>query len=143
MVTPLLPWMLGLVKTSINALEMSLRGQTRGPVCVGSIYPMKYYEARNRIHARNGRSRPLLVCIDLLALLYILHAYTMCCFDAASAHYLRNGPAFFSLSSCSASLFCFCSFCQLCPNFSAASCKFGFSAYTNTILNFSSFFLHF
>ena len=44
---------------------------------------MYYDEARNRIHARNGEteetteevvSSPLLVCIDLLALLYVLHA---------------------------------------------------------------------
>ena len=40
------------------------------------------YEARNRIHARNGEteettevvSSPLLVYINLLALLYVLHA---------------------------------------------------------------------
>ena len=40
---------------------------------------LKYDEARNRIHARNSRSSPLLVYIDLLALLCILHASTMCC----------------------------------------------------------------
>ena len=34
----------------------------------------KHDEARNRIHARNGTSSPLLVYIDLLALLYILQA---------------------------------------------------------------------
>ena len=30
------PWMLGSVETSRNALKTSLRGQTRGSVCVGS-----------------------------------------------------------------------------------------------------------
>ena len=30
------PWMLGEIETSRNALETSLRGQTRGSVCVGS-----------------------------------------------------------------------------------------------------------
>ena len=46
-----------------------------------------YDEARNRIHARNGEreetteelSNPLLVYINILALLFVLHAYTMCC----------------------------------------------------------------
>ena len=33
---PCWPWMLGWVKTSRNALKTSLRGQTRGSVCVGS-----------------------------------------------------------------------------------------------------------
>ena len=46
------------------------------------------FEARNRIHARNGEteettevvsSSPLLVYINILALLYVLHAKTMCC----------------------------------------------------------------
>ena len=78
------PWMPGWVKTSRNALETSLRGQTRGSVCVGSdVSDWNIYdEARNRIHARNGEteettevvSSPLLVYIDFLALLYILHA---------------------------------------------------------------------
>ena len=82
------PWMLGSVETSRNALETSLRGQTRGSVCVGSdLSDRNIYEARNRIHARNGVteettevvSSPLLVYINLLALLYVLHAWTMCC----------------------------------------------------------------
>ena len=46
------------------------------------IYPIETYEARNRIHARNGEaeettqevSSSLLVYINLLALRYILHA---------------------------------------------------------------------
>ena len=76
--------MLGWVETSTNTLEMSLRGQTRGSVCVGSDLSDRniYDEARNRIHARNGEteettaevSSPLLVYINLLALLYVLHA---------------------------------------------------------------------
>ena len=41
---------------------------------LGFIRSKYYDEARNRIHARNGRSSPLLVYIDLLALLYLLHA---------------------------------------------------------------------
>ena len=48
-----------------------------------------YDEARNRIHARNGEteettevlilSSPLLVYINLVALLCVLHAQTTCC----------------------------------------------------------------
>ena len=49
----------------------------------GRIYPIEIYEARNRIHARNGDTEEtteevssplLLVYTNLLALLYILHA---------------------------------------------------------------------
>ena len=59
-------------------------------------------------------------------------------------HRLRALPAeqsSFSLISCSAILFCFCSFCQLSLDFSVASCKFGFSAHTilNLFAIFSSF----
>ena len=61
-------------------------------------------------------------------------------FDTASVHYLRNGPAFFGFLL-GLHYSCFCSFCQLFFDFSAASCKFSFSA--KTILNlfavFSSF----
>ena len=47
-----------------------------------SVSDRNIYEARNRIHARNGEteettevvSSPLLVDINLLALLYVLHA---------------------------------------------------------------------
>ena len=63
---------------------MSLRGETRWSVCVGSYSSDGniYDEARNRIHARNVEteettevvSSPLLVFIDLLALLYLLQA---------------------------------------------------------------------
>ena len=73
--------MLGRVKTSRNALETSFRGQTRGSACVGS--DLSY---RNSMKFGIGFtqetaevSSPLLVYIDLLALLYLLHAYTMCC----------------------------------------------------------------
>ena len=78
------PWILGWVEASRNALETSLRGQTRGSVRVGSDLSDRniYDEARNRIHARNGETKetteevssPLLVYIYLLALLYVLHA---------------------------------------------------------------------
>ena len=54
---------------------------------------------------------------------------------------LLAGRSRFSMVCCSALLYCFCSFCQLFLDSSAASCKFGFSA--NTILNFSRFFLPF
>ena len=49
-------------------------------VCVGlDISERNMMLARNRIHTRNGRSSPLLVYIDILALVYILHALAMCC----------------------------------------------------------------
>ena len=54
-----------------------------------------YDEARNRIHARNGEmeetteqvSGPLLVYTNLLAFLYVLHAYTMWCVVTAFTLY--------------------------------------------------------
>ena len=47
----------------------------------------------------------------------------------------------FSLVSCSALLFCVCSFCKLFLDVSGASCKFGFPA--NTILTFFAIFSYF
>ena len=68
--------MLGCVNTSRNALETSLRIQTRGSGCVGSDL-----SDRNMMKLGIGFtqetaevSSPLFFYIDLLALLYILHA---------------------------------------------------------------------
>ena len=61
--------MLGWVQTSKNALETSLRGQTRQFSLRGlGFVRTKYAESPNGIHARNIKSSPLLVYIDLLAL---------------------------------------------------------------------------
>ena len=71
-------------KRKKNALETSLRGQTRGSACMDSDLSDRsiYDKAWSRIHARNGEmkgtteevSSPLFVYINLLALLYVLHA---------------------------------------------------------------------
>ena len=69
---------------SRNVVETSLRGQTRGSVCVGPDLSDQniYDEARNRIHAGNAETEettkvvnsPLSAYINLLALLHVLHA---------------------------------------------------------------------
>ena len=78
------PSMLGLVETSRNVLKTSLRAQNRVSVCVGLDLSDRnmYDEPRNRFHARNGETEettekvrsPVLIYINLLALLYVLHA---------------------------------------------------------------------
>ena len=83
MATPLLALDAWLSQTSRNGLETSLRGQTRGSVCVGSDL-----SDRNMMKLGIGftqetaeTSSPLLVYIGLLALLYILHThvdYALC-----------------------------------------------------------------
>ena len=85
------PWMLGWVETARIALETSLRGHIKGSVCVGSDLSDRntYDEARNWITATNGETdqstevicSPLLVYINLLALLYVLHAWTIGCVE--------------------------------------------------------------
>ena len=76
MTTPLLAPDAWLSQTSRHTLEASLRGQIGGSVCVGSDS-----SERNRMKLGIGfteeteeSSSPLLVNIDLLALLVILHA---------------------------------------------------------------------
>ena len=81
------PGMLGWVETSRNALEMPFRGQTKGSVCVDSDVSNRNIpgiwwssDSDSRKKRRNGEettkvvSSPLFVCINLLALLYFLHA---------------------------------------------------------------------
>ena len=77
------PWMLGWVETSTNALEASLRGQTRGSVCAGSDLSDRskyniYGKARNRIHAINMETEATteVVSSPLLAISVSWHYFT-------------------------------------------------------------------
>ena len=81
MATPLLALNAWLGPNIKKRTQSSLRGQTRGSVCVGSDL-----SHRNVIKFGIGITQgtaevsdPLLVYIDFLALLYLLHAYTMYC----------------------------------------------------------------
>ena len=83
--------MLGWVETSRDAHSKRLFvARLEGQSAWAWVYPIEIYDkkTRNQIHARTGETEettvrvvrsPLLVYIDLLALLYVLHAQTLCC----------------------------------------------------------------
>ena len=83
MATPLLALDAWLSQTSRNTLGTSLGGQPKGSVCVGSALSYRNFMMKFGIgftqETAEEVSSPLLAYIDLLALPYLLQAYTMCC----------------------------------------------------------------
>ena len=69
----------------------------------------------------------------MLSNFFLLRVLGWCIPEISGVGLLTERSSFSLFSRSALIVFCFCSFCQLSLDLSAASCKFGFSA--NTVLN--------